>query len=76
MPWYTHEQVFGGRIMDRDELACLVRNMRRAQQKSHRTGNPNDVGIARDWERHVDDVLANLAEGPGLFDRDNFTNET
>ncbi len=54
--------------MDRDELAHLVRKMRQAQQTYFKTRSSNDLSIARDWERHVDAVLAKLNEGPDLFD--------
>ncbi len=68
MPWYTHEDLFGVKPMHIDELACLVRNMRKAQQTYFKTRSTNDLGIARDWERHVDAVLVKLNEGPDLFD--------
>ncbi len=62
--------------MDRDELAHVVRQMRKAQQTYFRTRSTNDLGIARDWERHVDAVLVKLTEGPDLFDLEGPINAT
>lgn len=54
--------------MTHEKFLRLVRWMRQAQKAFFRTSGRKELRAAQDAEERVDAALAELREGPGLFD--------